>query len=206
MNRKSLASYFCFAFALFLLIFFTASPATGVTIDIKPCYICTNCVPDENGNIQYDENGELVLLDGEETPAIEQCADPPAINLCPKGLTAVAVLAEADDFDSVDSASAKFQIDTDVVSDAPEATSVRWSLEDVNLDGMLDLVFHFITQNLAPDDGLIYRQQIAACLTPTVNGMAMVEGCDNAIFFSKGCDKGPKGQNNQNQNQKGRTK
>ena len=113
------------------------------------------------------------------------------------------VLAENGDFDNVNSASATFLIDFVVVPEPQQATSIRWSLEDVNHDGTLDLVFHFLTQELTNADGSPAPAWGNACLIATVDGQLLPEICDAARFFFKGCDKGPHGQNNQIQNQQG---
>ena len=195
MKRKCLVSYFLVSVVLFLLICFAANPAKGQTLDIKPCYECTNCDIDPITLEPVPPEG----LDADWVP----CSDPPSINLCSNGVTAVGVLAENGDFDNVTSASATFLIDSVVVPEAQQATSIRWSLEDVNHDGTLDLVFHFLTQELTNADGSPAPASGNACLIATVDGQPLPEICDAARFFFKGCDKGPNGQNNQIQNQRG---
>ena len=66
-------------------------------------------------------------------------SDPNSINLNSKGVTTVAVIGS----ESLDASS----IDGSTVSFAG-ADAVQYSLEDVNNDGVLDLVCHFNTQDL----------------------------------------------------------
>ena len=195
MKGKCLVSYSLVSVVLFLLISFAANPAKGQTLDIKPCYECTNCDIDP-------VTLEPVPPEGVDAIWVP-CSDPPSINLCSKGVTAVGVLAENGDFDSVSSASATFLIDSAVVPEAQQATSIRWSLEDINHDGTLDLVFHFLTQELTNAEGSPASELGNACLIATVDGQPLPEICDAARFFFKGCHKGPNGQNNQIQNQRG---
>jgi hypothetical protein len=193
-----LVSCFFVAFVLCLLISFRANQAEGQVLDIKPCYECTNCLINPDTSEPEPPLGETAIW--------IPCPGPSSINLCSNGVTAVAVLAASGEFDGVTSAAATFQIDTSVVPTAPQASSVRWALQDVNFDGMLDLVFHFITQDLAPHDHWTDRQQIQACLDGTASdgiNSTQIADCDDAIFFFKGCDKGPKGQNNQIRNRRG---
>jgi hypothetical protein len=195
MKKKSLVSCFFFAFVLCFLISFTANQAEGQVLDIKPCYECTNCLINPDTSEPEPPLGETAIW--------IPCPGPSSINLCSNGVTAVGVLAENDDFDNVNSASATFLINSEVVSEAQQATSIRWSLEDVNHDGTLDLVFHFLTQELTNADGLPAPASGDACLNATVDGEPLLEICDAARFFFKGCDKGPNGQNNQIRNQRG---
>jgi len=70
---------------------------------------------------------------------IKPGSDPNSINLKSKGVVPVAVLT-ADDFDAstVDPSTVEFA----------GASPVRWTMEDVDGDGDLDLILHFKTQEL----------------------------------------------------------
>ena len=96
------------------------------------------------------------------------CSDPPAINLCSKGLTVVGVLDFG--FDIVDSTEATFL----------GANSLRYSVEDIDHDGTEDdLVYFFKTKDLSSAEGTL-----EACLeiTNPINTTL----CDTVVLFSKG--------------------
>jgi hypothetical protein len=70
---------------------------------------------------------------------IKPGSDPNSINLGSKGVVPVAVLT-TDDFDAS-------EVDPETVEFAGAAPE-RWTSEDVDGDGDLDLLFHFDTENL----------------------------------------------------------
>ena len=174
MKRKSLVSYFFVVFVLFLLISFTANPAKGQTLDIKPCYECIYCVIDPVTLEPVPPEG----VDADWVP----CSDTPSINLCSNGLTVVGVIDFG--FEIVESTEATFL----------GATSIRYSVEDVDHDGDEDdLIYFFITkdldENLATPNG---DGSVEACLEITTPGITLNE-CDSVVLFSKGrCEKGPR--------------
>ena len=75
---------------------------------------------------------------------IKPGSDPNSINLKSKGVVPVAVLG-SDVFDAT-------TVDPSKVAFAG-ATPVRWTLEDVNGDGYMDMLFHFKTQELTIPSG-----------------------------------------------------
>jgi hypothetical protein len=110
---------------------------------------------------------EPVPPEGEDANWVP-CSDPPAINLCSKGLTVVGVLDFG--FEIVDSTEATFL----------EATSLRYSVEDIDHDGAEDdLVYFFKTKDLISDDGTL-----EVCLE--ITNLTNTTLCDTVVLFSKG--------------------
>jgi hypothetical protein len=73
---------------------------------------------------------------------IKPCSDPNSINLKSKGVVPVAVLtSESFDASTVDPVTVLFA----------GASPLRWTMEDVDLDGDMDLLFHFKTRELNLD-------------------------------------------------------
>ena len=154
--------YKCLASILILFALFVvaSSHVRAAALDIKPCYECKNCVIDQV---------TLEPVPPEVVDAIwVPCSDPPAINLCSKGLTVVGVLDFG--FDIVDSTEATFL----------GANSLRYSVEDIDHDGTEDdLVYFFKTKDLSSAEGTL-----EACLeiTNPINTTL----CDTVVLFSKG--------------------
>ena len=86
-----------------------------------------------------NENGKIYAFGVGVEIDIKPGSDPNSINLNSKGVVPVAVLT-TDDFDAS-------TVDPDTVVFAG-ATPVRWTLEDVDGDGDLDMLFHFKVQEL----------------------------------------------------------
>ncbi|GAB4531875.1 MAG: hypothetical protein Kow0063_11710 [Anaerolineae bacterium] len=102
---------------------------------------------------------------------IKPGSDPNSINLKSKGVVPVAVLT-TDDFDASN-------VDPTTVLFAG-ASPVRWTLEDVDGDGDMDMLFHFKTQELGLDAG-----STEATLTgDTVDGQ-QIEGTDSVNIVPK---------------------
>jgi len=101
------------------------------------------------------------------TPAIDikPGSDPNSINLKSKGVVPVAVLT-TDDFDAS-------TIDPGTLFFAG-ASPVRWTLEDVDDDGDLDLLIHFKTQDLDLDEN-----STEATLTGKTYSGQPIEGTDS---------------------------
>ena len=103
---------------------------------------------------------------------IKPDSDLNSINLKSKGVVPVAVLT-TDDFDAT-------TIDPDTVSFA-EASPVRWTTEDVDHDGDLDMLFHFRTQELN-----LTSDSIEATLTGSAQDGRLLEGTDSVNIVPKG--------------------
>lgn len=136
-------------------------------LDIKPCYVCTNCTED--------------ILEDSEEAEWAKCEDMPSINLWSNGVIAVAILDPELNLEEFGSASASIWVEDLQIG----AKSVKWSVEDVNHDGTLDLVFHFSTNDLIPEGDLDPGTH-GLCLTPTIDESTMEALCDDAWFFTKG--------------------
>lgn len=167
---KGLAAFL----SLFVLLVIGPTNVRAAEVDIKPCYECLNCVIDE-------VTLEPVPPDNEDAEWVE-CSDLPAINLCSNGLTVVGVI----DFEVVDSTEATFL----------GATSLRFSVEDVDHDGNEnDVVYFFKTKDIRENLPIpIQDGPTEACLLISNPDGTTEEqvGCDLVVLFSKGgCDKGP---------------
>lgn len=99
---------------------------------------------------------------------------PNSINLSSNGVLPVAILA-ADGFDpsTVDPATVSF--DT--------APPVHFAMEDVDDDGDLDLILHFLTQETG-----IKSTDTEACLTGQTYGAEEIEGCDTVRIVPPSSD------------------
>lgn len=105
---------------------------------------------------------------------IKPGSDPNSINLKSKGVVPVAVLT-TEDFDAN-------TIDPETVRFGPgEAEAVRWTLEDVDGDGDLDMLFHFKTQELD-----LTKESTEAKLTGETIWDNPVEGTDTVNIVPKG--------------------
>jgi outer membrane protein assembly factor BamB len=111
---------------------------------------------------------ELVLTVEVEID-IKPGSDPNSINLKSRGVVPVAVLT-TDDFDAS-------SVDPDTVLFA-EASPLRWTLEDVDGDGDVDLLFHFKTQELNLNENSTLAGE-------TFDGM-QIEGTDTVNIVPKG--------------------
>jgi hypothetical protein len=103
---------------------------------------------------------------------IKPGSDPNSINLKSKGVVPVAVLT-TDDFDasSVDPTTVLFA----------GAQPVRWTLEDVDGDDDLDLLFHFKTQELN-----LSEDSTEATLTGATYGETSIQGTDTVNVVPRG--------------------
>jgi hypothetical protein len=131
-------------------------------------------VPKEHGN-----DDVAILMSALTVPVVEVAIDikpgsyPNSINLGSQGVVPVAILSCAD-FDAT-------QVDPDTVTLAGSSVAIRGKgnkllahEEDVNEDGLVDLVLQVETENLEPDqlqDGYGYLEG------QTYDGL-MIEGCD----------------------------
>jgi hypothetical protein len=153
-------------------------PAT-LTIEVKPCFQCPT------GTTQ--EDGTFICPDGDEDGFADwiSCGIP-AINLCSKGKTAVAILDFAD----------SGIVPADATITFGGATSIRCSARDVDHDVAEggepdDLVCHFLTRDLVELRAQADRNrvQVNACLTVT-QGETESTGCDDVVIFMRGRCKG----------------
>jgi hypothetical protein len=146
------------------------SETAGIWEDI------TTWVDTEN-NIIY---GEITSLSQfavmepfvEVTIDIKPGSDPNSINLNSKGGVLVAILTtEAFDASTVDPETILFA----------GATPVRWTMEDVDDDGDLDLLLHFKTQDLDLDEN-----NTEATLTGKTYDNIPIQGTDSVNIVPKG--------------------
>jgi hypothetical protein len=80
---------------------------------------------------------------------IKPGSDPNSFNVKSKGLLPVAILGTAVfDVTQVDPTSVALTYPRFAPGPSPEVSPLRWNLEDVNEDGVMDLVFKFHTQEL----------------------------------------------------------
>jgi hypothetical protein len=112
-------------------------------------------------NVEWEAWGQaarIVMID------IKPGSDPNSINLKSKGVVPVAVLT-TDDFDAstVDPVTVVFA----------GASPLRWTMEDVDGDGDMDLLFHFKTQELN-----LTETSTEATLTGSTFGGQPIEGTD----------------------------
>ena len=108
----------------------------------------------------------------EVTIDIKPGSDPNSINLKSKGVVPVAVLTTGD-FDAS-------TVDPDTVLFAG-AAPLRWTMEDVDGDGDLDLLFHFKTQELDLDEN-----STEATLTGDTADGNPIQGTDTVNIVPKG--------------------
>ena len=102
---------------------------------------------------------------------IKPGSDPNSINLKSKGVVPVAVLTTEDfDASTVDPSTVEFA----------GASPVRWTMEDVDDDGDLDLLFHFKTQELN-----LTEDRTEATLTGMTYDGQPVEGTDTVNIVPK---------------------
>ena len=103
---------------------------------------------------------------------IKPGSDPNSINLKSKGVVPVAVLT-ADDFDAstVDPSTVEFA----------GASPVRWTMEDVDGDGDLDLILHFKTQELG-----LTEDSTESTLTGETYDGELLWGTDTVNIVPKG--------------------
>lgn len=165
---KTLAAFL----SLFVLLIVSPTYVRADEVDIKPCYECANCDIDQVTLEPVPPDGEIAEW--------EQCSDLPAINLCSNGLTVVGVI----DFVIVEPTEAIFL----------EAISLRFSVEDVDHDGIEDdVVYFFKTKELVADINNGDGPFQACLLISDPLGDPVEVGCDSVVLFEKGrCDKGPK--------------
>lgn len=148
--------------------------ATGV-IQIKPCYECPTGTTGEDGSFTCPD------ADGDGAPDWVPCGTP-AINLCSKGRTAVALLDYADLGISRTGSTITFE----------GASPIRCVGADPDHDVLAggqpdDLVCHFYTRELT---GLVNkvqrgRNQVKGCMTIVVDGQETVI-CDDVVIFQQG--------------------
>jgi len=119
-----------------------------------------------------DASGNYAIGYATATPPIVEVnldikpgSDPNSINLKSKGVVPVAVLT-TDDFDAS-------TVDPETVVFA-DASPVRWTIEDVDADGDLDMLFHFKMQELNLDE-----TSSEATLTGTTDDGISIKGTDS---------------------------
>jgi parallel beta-helix repeat protein len=141
----------------------TANLPPGIyTVETKVT-VCGGCEFTDTDTLVI---GQIVAID------IKPGSDPNSINLGSKGVVPVAVLT-TDDFDAstVDPGKVEFA----------GASPVRWTMEDVDGDGDVDLLFHFKTQELQLD-----ANSTEATLTGATTDGTPIEGTDTVKIVPKG--------------------
>ena len=144
----------------------------------NPDYTLASGSPCTGAASDGEDMGRLFDECGCAPPVIEVTLDikpgsyPNSINLKSKGVVPVAVLT-SDDFDAsiVDPATVLFA----------GAAPLRWTLEDVDDDGDIDLLFHFRTQELNLDEN-----STEATLTGKTNADQPIQGTDTVNIVPKG--------------------
>lgn len=143
----------------------TAFPSNPSTMVIEPY-----TWKDLSGTY-YGADIEIVPPPIEVEIDIKPGSDPNSINLESRGMVPVAVLT-TDDFDAstVDPITVEFA----------GASPVRWTMEDVDDDGDLDMLFHFKTQ-----DSDLNEDSINATLTGETYDRNSVQGTDRVNIVPK---------------------
>jgi len=126
--------------------------------------------------IDNAERGYLVPPVIDVDVDIKPGSQPNSINLKSRGVVPVAILSSVDfDAAQVDPATVLFE----------GASPVRWAFGDVNEDGILDLLFHFKTQELE-----ILEDDVDATLTGETFDGTSIEGSDSVNIVPIGKAKG----------------
>jgi hypothetical protein len=131
-------------------------------------YVVTVEVVDDDGGVGVDEV-EVTVLRLPVDLDIKPGSEPNSVNLKSKGVIPVAILGSADfDVTTLDVTSLAFG-----PAGATPAHKSGGHLEDVNADGLMDLVSHYRTQEtgLTPD-------ALEACVLGTTTEGVEIEGCD----------------------------
>ena len=142
--------------------------ATGVTADIALLDVGTFTVGvkvTDTGGLSDTDTADVTVNPVPISIDVKPGAYPNPINFGSKGIVPVAVLT-TDEFDasSLDPATVIFA----------GASPLRWVLQDVDLDGDMDLLFHFNTQELGLDES-----SANAVLTGETFDGIFVEGVDS---------------------------
>ena len=147
-------------------VIYFASGSHSITIeDIHIPPVSMGGAPFPDGTVAFKAELSEVAID------IKPGSDPNSINLNSKGVVPVAVLT-TDLFDAA-------TVDPDTVLFAG-ASPVRWTMEDVDGDGDMDLLFHFKTQELGLDEC-----STEAILTGETTGGVLFGGVDSVNIVGK---------------------
>ncbi len=124
--------------------------------------------------VAYDDISISIVTDLEVivTIDIKPSSYPNSINLKSKGKVPVAILT-TDDFDAYD-------VDPDTCSFA-DADPLRWKMEDVDHDGVYDLIIHFKTRELD-----LTKDSTEATLECETDGGMWIKGTDSVNIVPKG--------------------
>ncbi len=151
------------------------STLTSTALGVDGIELCQLRVNNVSGNADYSvDNIRLTSVAKTVNIDIKPGGDPNSINLKSKGVVPVAILGSTEfDVCQINPETVKFT--------KSEASPVKWGEpEDVNCDGILDLVLHFDTETL----GLAVGDEEATLTGETLDGISFT-GTDYIRIISK---------------------
>jgi hypothetical protein len=122
----------------------TYTPDSGFSGDDSFTYTVSDGQATADGLVTVTVNGVWVAID------IKPGSYPNAINLGSNGVVPVAILSEAD-FDATTVDPATVSLAGAGVAMRGKSNKLMASSQDINADGLLDLVLHVETENLVPE-------------------------------------------------------
>ena len=170
----NLLKFLIMAFVLAFTVY--VAKANEVIMDLAPFPACTSCLADnaDSSSIIKDTDPEIANLSD----------DSAKINPEGNSMISVAVLnPDLSDFDSV-----RFAI-VEVADLEIAAEYLSYSIEDINQDGKIDIVFYFSTRDLIPSHPETEKTEHDACLIvdilKTDNTIRNYSLCEQAFFIEQ---------------------